>query len=67
MPDTRTEIEPKLRELLRASEEPCRWIASNAGLEGSIVVAKIRDAKDARFGFNAQTERYEDLVAAERV
>jgi chaperonin GroEL len=48
----------------RASEEPARWIATNAGLEGSIVAAKVREAADPRFGFNAQTERYEDLVAA---
>src|SRR5213083_1485959 len=47
----------------RASEEPCRWIASNAGLEGSIVVAKIKEA-DRHWGFNAQSEKYEDLVTA---
>src|SRR5215204_4233774 len=47
----------------RAIEEPMRWIAANAGQEGSIVVQKVRDLKDAE-GFNALTDRYEDLVAA---
>ena len=47
----------------RALEEPMRWIAQNAGLEGSIVVQKVREG-EGRFGFNAQTEVYEDLVAA---
>src|SRR4249920_667169 len=47
----------------RAIEEPMRWIATNAGQEGSIVVQKVRDMKDEE-GFNAQTEQYENLVAA---
>ena len=46
----------------RALEEPMRWIAQNAGFEGSIVVQKVRDAKDSDEGFNAQTETYENLV-----
>jgi len=46
----------------KASEEPTRWIAQNAGLEGSIVAAKIKEAKDKHWGFNAQSEEYEDLV-----
>ena len=48
----------------RALEEPMRWIAQNAGFEGSIVVQKVRDAKDSDEGFNAQTETYENLVKA---
>jgi chaperonin GroEL len=48
----------------RASEEPCRWIASNAGFEGSIVAAKVKEASDRHWGFNAQSEKYEDLVMA---
>src|SRR5919198_40249 len=48
----------------KAAEEPTRWIAQNAGLEGSIVVAKIKESKDKYWGFNAQTEEYEDLVKA---
>jgi chaperonin GroEL len=47
----------------RAIEEPCRWIATNAGQEGSIVVAKVKDVKGDE-GFNAATDVYEDLVKA---
>jgi chaperonin GroEL len=49
--------------LLRAIEEPLRWIATNAGHEGSIVVQRVKDLPDDD-GFNAQTERYENLVQA---
>ncbi|MBI3263785.1 MAG: chaperonin GroEL [Acidobacteria bacterium] len=48
----------------RACEAPIRWIAQNAGYEGSIVAAKVKESKDGNFGFNAQTETYEDLVKA---
>ncbi len=48
----------------RALEDPMRWIANNAGVEGSIVVQKVLDQKDEEFGFNAQEERYENLVQA---
>ena len=48
----------------RALEEPMRWIATNAGQEGSIVVAKVREQKDAEEGFNAQSETYENLINA---
>jgi chaperonin GroEL len=48
----------------RAIEEPMRWIANNAGAEGSIVVQKVADATDDEWGFNAQDERYENLVQA---
>jgi chaperonin GroEL len=48
----------------RAAEEPLRWIAQNAGQEGSIVVERVKTSNDAPYGFNAQTEQYEDLVAA---
>ncbi len=47
----------------RALEDPCRWIATNAGWEGSIVLERIRNAKGA-FGFNAATEEFEDLIKA---
>ncbi|MCS6818100.1 MAG: chaperonin GroEL [Blastocatellia bacterium] len=50
--------------LRRALEEPLRWIAQNAGWEGSIVVERVKSAKDENFGFNAQTEQFEDLVKA---
>ncbi len=48
----------------RAAEEPIRWIALNAGKEGSIVAAKVKESADRDFGFNADTEVYEDLVKA---
>jgi chaperonin GroEL len=48
----------------RALEEPMRWIAMNAGSEGSIVVARVREAKSHDEGFNAATDTYEDLVKA---
>jgi chaperonin GroEL len=47
----------------RAIEEPMRWIAANAGQEGSIVVQKVREMKDDE-GFNALTDTYENLVHA---
>jgi chaperonin GroEL len=48
----------------RALEEPLRQIAQNAGQEGSIVVEKVRAGSNVNFGFNAATEKYEDLVNA---
>jgi chaperonin GroEL len=50
-----------VRIVRRAIEEPLRWIAGNAGLEGSIVVEKVKQGRGA-FGFNAATEMYEDLI-----
>jgi chaperonin GroEL len=49
--------------LIRALEEPLRWIATNAGHEGSIVVGRVKEMKGDE-GFNAQTEQYENLVQA---
>ena len=46
----------------RALQAPIRQIAENSGVEGSIVVGKVLENKDASFGFNAQTEEYGDLV-----
>jgi chaperonin GroEL len=48
----------------RALEEPLRQIAANAGFEGAVVVAKVRESKEAEFGFNAQNDEYENLVDA---
>ena len=48
----------------RSLEEPIRMIAQNAGAEGSIVVARVRESKEKNFGYNAATDVYEDLVAA---
>ncbi len=45
----------------RALEEPLRQIVENAGMEGSVVVQKVREGKDD-FGFNARTEVYENLL-----
>jgi chaperonin GroEL len=50
-----------VRIVRRAIEEPMRWIAGNAGIEGAIVVQKVKEGRGA-FGFNAATEVYEDLV-----
>src|ERR1700744_3602306 len=48
----------------RAFEEPLRMIVQNAGEEGSVVIGKINDSKEANFGYNAGTGVYEDLVKA---
>ena len=49
----------------RAMEEPLRLIAENAGVEGSLVVARLREEKrGSNIGFNAATRQYEDLMAA---
>jgi chaperonin GroEL len=66
-----TEIEGKLDPeqragvniVRRAVEEPLRMISANAGIDGSIVIDKVKNGKGA-FGFNAATEEYEDLVKA---
>ena len=47
----------------RAIEEPLRQIVTNAGLEGSVVVNKVKEGKDS-FGYNAKTDTYEDLIKA---
>jgi chaperonin GroEL len=48
----------------RALEEPLRQIVANAGEEGAVVVGKIYDHKNPHFGYNASTNKYEDLVEA---
>ncbi len=47
----------------KAVEAPLRWIATNAGQEGSIVVQKVKDAKGEE-GYNAASDKYENLVSA---
>jgi len=47
--------------LKRAIEMPCRLIAENAGLDGTVVVSKILKGKDKNFGYNADKEEYENL------
>ncbi len=49
--------------VMRAIEEPLRQIANNAGFEGSVVIDKVKGAEGA-FGFNASTDKYEDLIEA---
>ena len=48
----------------RACEEPLRQIVANSGTEGAIVVDKIRENANPNFGYNAQTDNYEDLVSS---
>jgi len=48
----------------RACEEPLRQIVLNAGLEGAVVVEKVRENTNPHFGYNAATGKYEDLIAA---
>jgi len=48
----------------RALEEPIRIIVQNAGAEGAIVVGKVKESIKPNYGYNAQTDEYEDLVAA---
>ncbi|MBT1158175.1 chaperonin GroEL [Aminobacter anthyllidis] len=50
--------------VLKALEAPIRQIADNAGVEGSVVVGKLMESKDANLGFNAQTEVYVDMIKA---
>ncbi|HZQ86533.1 MAG TPA: chaperonin GroEL, partial [Acidimicrobiales bacterium] len=52
------------RIVARAAEEPLKQIAVNAGLEGGVVVEKVRNLKNATEGFNAATGEYEDMIKA---
>jgi chaperonin GroEL len=47
----------------RAIEAPLRQIAENAGVDGAVVAGKVRESSDTKFGFDAQSEEYGDLVA----
>ncbi len=48
----------------RALEEPLRQIVQNAGKEGAVIVEKVRSERNVNFGYNAATDKFEDLVAA---
>ncbi len=63
--DTVTEPDEKtgVKIILRALEEPVKQIAANAGLEGSVIIDKIKNSADG-IGFNALTEEYVDMVAS---
>ncbi len=50
--------------VLRALEEPIRQIVQNAGLEGSVVVEKVKGSKETAFGFNAETNEFVDMIKA---
>ncbi|MDP3278150.1 MAG: chaperonin GroEL [Deltaproteobacteria bacterium] len=49
--------------IARASQEPLRQIVANGGLEGAVVINKVRESTDPKFGFNAATETYGDMIA----
>src|SRR5262245_33862044 len=61
--DVAPEFKAGVRVLRTSIEEPLRQIAGNAGVEGAIVIEKVRAGKDA-FGYNAATDEYTDLVKA---
>ncbi len=58
------DIQAGIKIVMKALEAPIRQIAENSGFEGSIVVGKVMESKNANFGFDAQTEVYTDLVKA---
>jgi chaperonin GroEL len=59
-----SDVQAGINIVLKALEAPARQIAENAGVEGSIVVGKIMDEKSETFGFNAQDEKYVDMLSA---
>jgi chaperonin GroEL len=62
--NSNADVQAGINIVLRALESPARQIAENSGAEGSIVVGKILETKSESFGFDAQTEKYGDLVEA---
>ena len=58
------DVQAGINIVMKALEAPIRQIAENAGVEGSIVVGKITENSAATFGFNAQTEKYVDMIEA---
>jgi chaperonin GroEL len=60
--DDNADVQAGINIVLKALESPIRQIAENAGVEGSIVVGKIMDENSETFGFDAQTEKYVDMV-----
>ena len=59
-----SDVQAGINIVLKALEAPIRQIAENSGVEGSIVVGRIKDNKSQTFGFNAQTEEYVDMLQA---
>jgi chaperonin GroEL len=62
--DENPDVQAGINIVLKALEAPIRQIAENAGVEGSIVVGKISDEKSETYGFDAQNEKYVDMVDA---
>jgi chaperonin GroEL len=62
--DDNADVQAGINILLKALEAPIRQIAENSGVEGSIVVGKIMDNKSETYGFDAQDEKYVDMVEA---
>jgi chaperonin GroEL len=59
-----SDVQAGINIVLKALEAPIRQIAENSGVEGSIVVGRIKDNRSQTFGFNAQTEEYGDMLQA---
>ena len=62
--DANPDIQAGINIVLKALEAPLRQIAENSGVEGSVVVGKIRENSSESYGFNAQTEEYVDAIKA---
>jgi chaperonin GroEL len=62
--DDNPDVQAGINIVLKALESPIRQIAENAGVEGSIVVGKIIDENSETYGFDAQTEKYVDMIKA---
>jgi chaperonin GroEL len=62
--DENPDVQAGINIVLKALESPTRQIAENAGVEGSIVVGKIMDDKSETYGFDAQDEKYVDMIDA---
>ena len=62
--DDNPDVQAGINIVLKALEAPIRQIAENAGVEGSIVVGKITDENSETYGFDAQTEKYVDMIKA---
>jgi chaperonin GroEL len=58
------DVQAGINIVLKALESPIRQIAENAGVEGSIVVGRINDSKSQTYGFDAQSEKYVDMIEA---
>ena len=62
--DENPDVQAGINIVLKALESPIRQIAENSGVEGSIVVGKIVDENSETYGFDAQTEKYVDMIKA---